>query len=418
TDTGPCQRGTERCANGQWQSCQGEIAPVAEQCNGVDDDCDGAADEGDPGAGFGCDASGGQGGECVAGTTFCAGGRIGCAPGEPGAELCNALDDDCDGATDEAVPEGDLCGTGRLGVCAVGLTECRAGAPLCLSRRDPSAERCNGLDDDCDGSIDEGAAEVGSGCATGLLGACAMGTRQCVGGALVCRGLIAPVPETCNGSDDDCDGLADERQPGAGLGCDPGGPDDGACRTGTTACADGALVCVPGEPGAERCDGRDDDCDGRIDEQIPEGGACQTGEPGVCAAGGLACRAGGFVCLPRVAASAEACNGLDDDCDGNTDEGALAGVPCQTGSPGACAAGTLRCVAGAPVCTPRVVPMLETCNGADDDCDGATDESNPGAGFACNAGQPGQCAAGSTACVGGVTVCQPGAPGAETCNGV
>ncbi|MBC6941898.1 MAG: hypothetical protein DWB45_04135 [Xanthomonadales bacterium] len=107
-----------------------------------------------------------------------------------------------------------------------------------------AAEQCNGIDEDCDAMVDENALGAGTSCDTGLVGACSSGTFQCQGAAgLVCISDTPASPEVCNGIDDDCDGHVDEGNPGGGQTCNTGLP--GACSTGTTVCQAGVLVCVP-----------------------------------------------------------------------------------------------------------------------------------------------------------------------------
>src|SRR5262249_32856232 len=131
-------------------------------------------------------------------------------------------------------------------------------------------------------------------------------------------------------------------------------------------------------PLPEQCNGKDDDCNGAVDDLTQgEGDACATGQQGVCAAGVRRCAqlAGGgaaLQCLPITASSAEVCNGLDDTCDGQVDEGFdKLHDPLHCGGPNDCTA----CAQGDSCCTGRCA-------------DTRSDALNCGAcGHACAAGQ-------------------------------
>jgi hypothetical protein len=184
----------------------------------------------------------------------------------------------------------------------------------------PGEEVCDGVDNDCDDDIDEDDPALGAECQTGMPGACAAGANECQGGDIVCVPLTSASDETCNGVDDDCDGSTDQGNPGGGGSCNTGLP--GVCASGTNQCQSGGIVCNQNtQSGAEACDGEDDDCDGSTDEGNPGGGGgCNTGLPGVCAAGTQTCQGGGLACVQNVGAGAEACgDGQDNDCDGNVD---------------------------------------------------------------------------------------------------
>ena len=91
-------------------------------------------------------------------------------------------------------------------------------------RSAPHAETCNTLDDDCDGSVDEGNPGGGAACSTGQMGVCDPGTRQCISGSLVCQANQAAVPELCNSLDDNCNGTSTRAIPAAASRAPPACP--------------------------------------------------------------------------------------------------------------------------------------------------------------------------------------------------
>ena len=185
----------------------------AEVCDGRDNDCNGMIDEGDPGGSMSC--SSGLAGVCAAGATRCSGGAIRCiANVMPGAmsELCDALDNDCDGTVNNGDPGGGVaCATGLAGACRTGLTMCSAEAIACIPSLLPGSrvETCNATDDDCNGTPDDGF-NVGMDCSAGM-GACtATGLIECTAeGTARCDALVGtPSMEVCgNAIDEDCDGV-------------------------------------------------------------------------------------------------------------------------------------------------------------------------------------------------------------------
>ncbi|MBU1034603.1 putative metal-binding motif-containing protein [Patescibacteria group bacterium] len=274
----------------------------------------------------------------------------------------------------------------------------------------PGAEEfCNGKDDNCDGQEDEGILDGYQYCDTGIPGICAEGVIACQNGSIVCAQVLPPVQETCNGIDDDCDGQADQENPEGNLPCDTGMP--GICADGVTDCQNGSPVCMQAiEPVQEVCDGIDNNCNGQSDENLGSTtcgiGACKVTQA-ICVNGVIQ------TCKPK-SPSYELCNSKDDDCDGQTDEN-LGSTTCGIG---ACKVTQANCVNGVPqTCKPKS-PSSELCNSKDDDCDGQTDENNPEGNQSCNSGQPGICAGGLTKCLyGSVTCLQAQQPLPETCNG-
>jgi hypothetical protein len=398
----------------------------SELCNSKDDDCDTRIDEDFPQVG-------------------------GTPPGTP-AQTCPALcDTDLNPITPKTTCLGRCAANGTFQCDGTGGVTCNA-VPAALPGANP--EVCNNIDDDCDGLIDEG-----------------LSCNPCVPTNEICNGAsescgACPVDTTRHCSNDATKACV------AAADC-PGGTCSGACTGLTRACAIGTGVgvcsgveqCVAGSyssatcsavQGTEACDGIDNDCDGICDgidlDCSTVGGSCNPNDPASCpgsdnpgsplhnppprADGKNVCRPGQRSCavkgactagnsfsacvgevLPCVGANCDGCDGLDNDCDNNVDEN-FAPSDCSNN----CGLGTTQCVNGQIKC--NSAPSTngdKTCNNIDDDCDNVKDEdwmcgdptSVPFVPCACGAGVV---CDGVSVCSNGAVQCQGGPINTEVCN--
>ena len=435
--------------------------------------------------------------------------------GGTATQVCGR-DDDCDGTVDEDVDTcndvlncgvcGKKCvianGTAKCETTATGGAACDATNTGCkVDQCDPGwydvdkspdngceyqcaattlgPEVCDGIDNDCDGKIDNADVNdpgtssggltasdpnVGVTCGGGQFGECAaashQGVRKCIGGALtccdtssnsktatnpnfpstglqngICKGDTPPfvlkpgdIQETCNGKDDDCDNQIDDSPIDAGGTC---GSSVGSCRTGTLQCVGGSLSCQGAtDPTPDLCNGRDDNCDGVIDGVVATPAVPCSTDANCSAIAGATCR--NNLCTTDAVGMGVACD-----------------VPpaAPPGSTSPCSPGVLRCQSASPVCmgSKTATSTVDTCK-VDANCDGTlsnqpdlmNDVRNCGqcgrdcfavAGgngdWTCNAGTCtfAGCRTGSIDCGGGSatdceTSCSGSSSNTEICNGI
>ena len=381
-------------------------------------------------------------GLCRAGKRFCLpdGSGFGDCVGTvlPATESCDSKDNDCNGVVDDAANaptwyrDSDDDGFGDLqnakGSCAQpdGFI---ASAGDCLDSdatvKPGAQEFCDGLDNDCDGQVDDSCLRPPACSASdkAIVIDCSAQYNYNLTGVLNCINSYGTVPQGCldaalglyncgqgvcgylNVSNENC--YAQEcsgpyqtafvgRPPLCPSGASrPCGMNVGACQSGTESCINGdwSGVCEGSvEPQPEICgNGLDDDCDGNVDalpvpvcpdadqDGFPSGQGCTS----ACNAPAEFVPQQGLPDCNDTDASVnpwafEQCDGIDNDCSGTADDN-LFNAPSNPNQQGVCASSTQACVGAQWVASYGQVFRYEatevTCDNTDNDCDGEVDEA-------------------------------------------
>ena len=339
---------------------------ATEVCNGVDENCDSLADEGFP--------------------DFDLDGAANCVDDDDDGDGVPDLVDNCPIAknTDQADPDGD----GKGNPCDLdddndGTADAQDCAPTNPLVSPTAVEACDGVDNNCKQGVDEGFTNTDGDTQANCvdLDDDNDGDADTLDCSPLNSAVSSAATETCDGVDNNCNGQLDEGFADTDTDLTPdcrdldddndGDPDSADCAPLNAAIRHGAT---------ELCNGKDDNCSGTTDEGFPDSDGDTTkdcldadddndGDPDSTDCAPLA------ALVSRLAV--ETCNAVDDNCSGATDEG-------FTNTDGDTSA---DCVDsdddndGDPDttdCAPKVAAIsknaVESCNAKDDDCDGKVDE--------------------------------------------
>ncbi len=415
-DFGTCY-GVATCDPDQgWADCSAKI-PSQELCDGFDNDCDGLIDEGltgDP-----CEVEN-DFGTCL-GSSVCKGqDGVSCTAAIPSQELCDGMDNDCDGGIDEDFATNILGDDGQVVSLVYDFHEAHCGG--CKIPCQPTGAA---LAVECAGN--------------GGVGYCKV--TACKPGYYVYEGKAClPIPQAtlclpCQ-ADEDCLGPADsclsyESGDFCGRDCSqdslysvgaPGDPGYCSGTEGEQGCCPGGYLCQQGQ-----CRRESNDCACDAPGKLQP---CQVAnDQGTCQGYRVCVPAGpdaGWLDCNALTPAQEICDGIDNDCDGLIDglddsvaTDGLVGFPACENVSEACS-GEWLCAPLAGLyqwtCT-APIPNQELCNGLDDDCDGEVDETFTKAGAFTLLEHCGRCGLDCRSALAHLALAPDGTPakGAVTC---
>ena len=316
----------------------------------------------------------------------------------PTAEVCDGVDNDCDGLADEDFKEAQPCEVENDNGACVGISSCQGSNGWVCSADTPAPEVCDFLDNDCDGTVDEtfktangkyGTPEHCGGCGKSCEGLFPNGTATCDDTKLV-PGCVV---DTCDDGfyksneyqclpelDALCQPCSADFQCGGGFCVTVG---DGSycskpCGLGES-CGIGYLcLAVESPDGAPKGQG----C-------VPTSGTCgctpatdgqkkpctSTNEIGECL-GFLTCDgAVGWGPCDATPPGPELCDGLDNDCNGLVDDGLPESKPCEVTWEGiGTCQGQATCFGDSGWVCNAPTPAVDICDYKDNDCDADVDE--------------------------------------------
>lgn len=309
-------------------------------------------------------------------------------------EICDGLDNDCDNTTVDGSAEAWLstsCDGTDADLCAEGIFECTGGNQVCSDFSGDNLDICDGVDNDCNAATADGADEpwLATSCDGPDSDLCSEGIFECTAGSQTCSDNTGDILDVCDGVDNDCNAATDDGADEAWLGDSCDGDDSDLCSEGIFECTAGSKTCSDNTAdNLDLCDGEDNDCNAATADGADEawlGNACDGADSDLCTEGIFECSAGAQVCGDTTNDTVEVCDGIDNDCDGDTDEGVTTTFYLDSdgdnyGDPGS---STEACeapqgyVSNASDCNDDVAAVnpgvSETpYNGVDDDCDTAT----------------------------------------------